>query len=266
MFLKLFKHDFIDLKNSFFTLFLIVGIVSFTVPFFYELLVEGILANLTGDPQGYGSVVLLMLGWLLMNFFYIVEILFIVVTLRNFARCFYGQEGYFTLTLPISTGKNVLSKILAMIVWGLMFILIALIGLTVSICIVISVSKYLDFNSVIEVLKSIKITDFSPNETWSLIYTITEGLISQILSLAVILFAMTLAHIKPFNKHSVLFTILFLLGFTIAAIVYFAISFSSTDASVTLIMQIVTLSLTIAFIPLFILGTIKLIDKKVEIQ
>ncbi len=272
MFLKLLKHDLISLKNSFFILFIITVCVAVIAPFLVYSLYK---YSITGE-EGLGIAYLLIFGIysLVLLFVGIVVILFLINAVRFFKNSFFSSQGYLTLTLPISTTKNVLSKLLAIVIWALAFLLVACISFFISM-IILNVLLVNDSSSDISVWESIQqmFIDMFDNSYFegatassiiAFILRIFNLIISPILTLSLMLFIITLGNIKPFKKHSVLASILF------AIVIYFAISIGSTNIATYIedgiVENVVILLLETALTILSVFGIVKLIDHKVEIS
>lgn len=272
MFLKLLKHDLISLKNSFFILFIITVCVAVIAPFLVYSLYK---YSMSGN-DGIGLSYLLLFGIysLVLLFIIVVAILFLINAVRFFKNSFFSSQGYLTLTLPISTSKNVISKLLAIIIWAIAFSLVAYISFFIAM-IILDVLLVNDSSSTVTTWESIQqmfqsIFDTSSFEganatdIIAFILKIFVIIISPILSLVLMLLIITLGNIKPFKKHSVLSSILF------AIVIYFAISIGSTNIATyitdSIVKYVVILLLEIALTILGVFGIVKLIDHKVEIS
>jgi len=111
MFLKLLKHDFMFSAKALFAL----GGLAFAVVIGFTLFVRKT-----------GSVfVLYILGVAVIYLLAALGIACIVEICRFYARSFFGKMGYLTLTLPVSRGKQLVSKVVVSFAWFLLAMIAA---------------------------------------------------------------------------------------------------------------------------------------------
>ncbi len=266
MFLKLLKHDLISLKNSFFILFIITICIACIAPFLIFSIYK---LSLSSEVNLTISYMLLFGIYSLIGCFILVIItLYIINSIRFFKQSFFSSQGYLTLTLPISTGKNVISKLLSIIIWGIAFTVVGVVSLFFSALILntlighsegVDVSIFTQIKNFFTPSSNIDIRQVTIN-----ILSSFSSFFSSILMLCAILFVITLGNVKPFKNHSVFFSIVFAIG------LFFIYSIGITNInrlfSDLIIMNIINILLELAFIILGVFLIVKLIDNKVEIS
>ncbi len=273
MFLKLLKHDLISLKNSFLILFIITICVGLIAPFLVFSMYKFSIS--TNEDIGLGLILIFGIYALILVYIMIASVLFIVNAVRFFRNSFFSSQGYLTLTLPISTTKNVISKLLSIVIWAIGFFLVAYVSFFVSMAI-LNILLIQDSGSDVSIWQSIEdvfktifnntssFENMSVKEVFTTILAVFLMIDTPILTLVLMLFVITLGNIKPFKKHAVLSSILF------AILIYFTVSIGSTNLATyisdDLIRSIVILLLEIALVILGTFGIVKLIDHKVEIS
>lgn len=266
MFLKLLKHDLISLKNSFFILFIITICVGLIAPFLIFSIYKFALSS--EEVLTIGYILLFGIYSLVICFILVIIILYIINSVRFFKQSFFSSQGYLTLTLPISTGKNVISKLLSIILWGIAFTLVGIVSLFISALILNTLIAYNE-GADVSIFTEIK-NFFTPSTNIDMrqvginILSAFSSFFTSILMLCGILLVITLGNVKPFKNHPVFFSIIFAIG------LFFIYSIGITNINTLIpdliIMNIINILLELAFIILGVFLIVKLIDNKVEIS
>lgn len=147
---------------------------------------------------------------LIISIFAVNIITFVVVVTRYYKNIF-GNEGYLTGTLPVEKSKILASKAIVGIGWTLisyLFTGLCILGLVyLHNDMFMDESGFLVFGAV-SLFDLIKMVFESKAVRTTVIYFVVTMIIQTILSIASIYCAITIAHTRPFIKHSVGFSIM----------------------------------------------------------
>jgi len=175
MFAKLLKHEFKSVKNTMFLLCgaaLIAGILGGLIVWIMEnapAAGENIFVSIIG--------ILFMIGTILILVGCCTAIP-IILWLR-FYKSKFSDEGYLTFTLPVTSHQILLSSLLNILIWMVISVLVAVIG----ICFILSPAfLYVDFNDVTSIFEA------ASSDGFTVMYSLTMlfGAISSILYSVVI--------------------------------------------------------------------------------
>lgn len=146
-------------------------------------------------------------------------VFFFISIKRSFLDKIFGDEGYLTMSIPVSTKQLLLSKLLVSMIWGIGFIIVNFLG--TSLIFVAILNSSLDF---LQTFKSI-ISNifFSGLASVKIVYTTLSSLLKLIL---IVLMAGSLTNYLRAKKNKVIIAIGIALG------VYSCISVLNTVASV----------------------------------
>ncbi len=121
MLIKLIKND---MKSSYRELF----------PLFMGLLLFSIIAAVSVNQEREWLSIVTVLPFFAL--FIATAVILTLTIIKLFANRLYSREGYLTLTLPVSTFKTFLSKILTAMIWILLTSLVVMLALTLFVGIV----------------------------------------------------------------------------------------------------------------------------------
>lgn len=192
MLLKLMKHEF---RNNFKEIMLVNGGI---------IVVSALISFLSGLKLfRLASFLLLSLSIL-----YIISIALIVISvIRSFHTKMFTNQGYLTMTLPISTDHLLLSKIIVNLIW----IILTVIIFAVSLILTISTFLGTDVLSILGGIHSILTT----NPLGVLIYIIYSS-ISLLLFIMSIILTLAILNIGKIKKYTLLIGIAIFYGLNFA--------------------------------------------------
>lgn len=204
--LKLIKHDFISTGR-------IIGIVYAIVAFLSAF----ILITKKGENSMVSSIGAVILVLATMVLFVVVA----VVLMIDFHKSLYGDRGYLTFTLPVKSWKVLLSKLIVSGAW-LLVALAAILGTGVLFVTTVD-SEYGEMIDIVETFADINVASYV-----ILMFTKVVILFIEFCSIAILaFFANTCSNVWKFQKHPVIFTIIFAVAalFVVAKINDFANDF-----------------------------------------
>ncbi len=191
--LKLIKHDFISTGRIMGVAYAIIaGLVAFTF--------------ITKRTDSTGTLSVLGAG--ILGLVAIVLFIFTaVILMMDFHKTLYCDRGYLTFTLPVKSWKILSSKIIVSGIW-LLLALVAVLGS--GLLVVYSVDS--SYGDEVSLLTDF-VEQFSGKNVASYIaYLFTEAVVLFIefcCVAIVVALASTLSNVSPFQKHPVIFTIIF---------------------------------------------------------
>lgn len=200
MFGKLLKHDFLATGRIMVIVYAIFAVLSaYILGSFYlgDVSVEnmGILETL--------SILLLVIGSV------VNIILTIVVVMSHFQKSLYGDQGYLSFTLPVKSISILSSKLLISTFWYVLSI-VALFGSLFIVGDAMSQSVGEEGLSLIDML--IGMFDENLNLgvlAFMLVCILINAFVSAFLYMVEVCFAITLSNTRHFQKHHVIFTLIF---------------------------------------------------------
>ena len=212
-------------------------------------------------------------------------VLTIVVTMSNFQKSLYGDQGYLTFTLPVKSFPLLSSKIFVATFW---YILAAFTTVAASMIVMSVAERNVGETGIgmIEMLLGL----YDPNLSigiiifWFATYLINFFFTALLMTLEVC-FAITISNTRPFQKHHVLFTLLFS-GIAIAVVskiitaisdaVTFGFNYNIDTKSMEVVTNILDINmsfvdlvnpiLTIVLTVVFFIATHFVMSKKVNIR
>lgn len=206
MFSKVLKHDFISTGRIMGVIYLIVaGITAVTLGSHYLKKGEEMAV---GEALGVAALLLVSMCMFILT---------AVVVLTDFHKSLYGERGYLTFTLPVKSWKILLSKVLVSTIW----FVIALAALFGSMWVTVVVLKeevlgenYDTIMGLISQFSTVKISSFVASVVAKIIVFFVEFAFFTV----TIFFTSTLANTRPFQKRSVLWTIVLFIPIAVVTV------------------------------------------------
>ena len=201
MFGKLLKHDFIATGRIMGIVYAVMaGISAYILGSFY-----------LGDTSVEDGKLLPSLSLILLMLLAVVNvILTIVVVMTNFQKSLYGDQGYLSFTLPVKSFSLFSAKVLVSVFW---YVAAAVAWIAAGMVFVGAVEKDLGEDGMGLVEMILSMTQEGLSIEVLLVY-VTSILITGFFVICVLtmiaFFSITVSNTRPFQKHYVLFTMLFL--------------------------------------------------------
>lgn len=207
--LKLIKHDFISTSRITGLIYAIVALLA---------------AFIVATKKGSNSVVSALGAGILVLVTMALFVVVAVVLMIDFHKSLYGDRGYLTFTLPVKSWKILLSKLIVSGTW-LLIAIAAFFGTGILFVTTIEAEygETVDFVESFAAMSGIDIASYVV-----LIFTRIAILFVEFCSIAILaFFANTCSNVWKFQKHPVVFTILFAIAaiFIVAKINDFANDF-----------------------------------------
>ena len=209
MFGKLLKHDFIATGRIMGIVYAVMaGISAYILGSFY-----------LGDTSVEDGKLLPSLSLILLMLLAVVNvILTIVVVMTNFQKSLYGDQGYLSFTLPVKSFSLFSAKVLVSVFW---YVAAAVAWIAAGMVFVGAVEKDLGEDGMGLVEMILGMTQEGLSIEVLLVY-VTSILITCFFAICVLtmiaFFSITVSNTRPFQKHYVLFTMLFLAVSSIAVL------------------------------------------------
>ncbi len=200
MFGKLLKYDFLATGRIMAIVYAIFAAVSVYViaPFYFN--------DIPAEEMGPMEALKVILLLVVVAALYIVTIVTIMV---HFQKSLYSDQGYLTFTLPVKSFSILTSKVLVSSFWYLL----ASVSSMASIFIVIdALSKSLGEEGISLIEMILTLFDENLNVgalVFMLVCILVNGFASVFLYILEVCFAITISNTRPFQKHHVIFTLLF---------------------------------------------------------
>ncbi len=200
MFGKLLKHDFIATGRIMGIVYAIFVAVSAYViaPFYFS--------DVSVEEMGTMEVLKIFLLLVVVAALYIVTIVTIMV---HFQKSLYGDQGYLTFTLPVKSFSILTSKVLVSGLWYLLATFSAMASLLI---VTDALSKSLGEEGISLIDTLLGIFDENLNVgalVFMLACVLINSFVSVFLYILEVCFAITISNTRPFQKHHVIFTLLF---------------------------------------------------------
>lgn len=122
----LLKHDFLQTKKKFFTLFIVTLAISILAPLLIWLEILSVNNN-----NFAASAILSFLSTIVFGGFIAISVLVLTTAYKYIKDSLFTKQGYLTFTLPYKTSQIVLSKIITIVAWSVCYILVVILGLSI---------------------------------------------------------------------------------------------------------------------------------------
>lgn len=208
-----------------------------------------------------------------------------VIMVTNFQKTLYGDQGYLSFTLPVKSVSLLTSKVLASTVWFLAAFA-CMIG-TMALLLFVLKEDWLgdDYDTIASVLPLL----LEGRSIATIVTYVLIKLISLFVSFGMftveVYFAITIANTRPFQKHYILWTLIFSvaiiaitekIAMLIADAVQFGLVINGDSVSImtkstefaldSMPLDLVSVLMSVVFGAVFFYGTFFLMSKKVNIR
>lgn len=258
MFGKLLKYEFKYVGKWYFGLYIASFMLSILFGVWLKLTeTAGFNTNYDNPDSPALAISFVLLTMCIVFIFAGVGIATVIIIVRQFYRNLFSQEGYLTLTLPVSTHSILLSKLTAAIIWAIMSSLVLLISIfLIATPFMISSFDHSKLKQVFDALM-----EHFNFQTASL-YALNLAL-SSLANILLIYFAICLGQL--FNNYRLLLSVVFYFGIVILSSVFemmFSFYFEG-NLDITLIFSlIINVIETVAFY----FGSYAILKHKVNLQ
>jgi hypothetical protein len=189
MLMKSIKHDILATYRDFAALYLVLMVMAITAPLIFATRLEWLTALIII------SLTFVSIGIMVVTFISIV---------RLYARRLYSNEGYLTLTLPVSTTETLISKAITGLFWSLVTFLVFVVAFllfSLTFYLVFNNSQWDDVLAVFSIVNEIWQSGYIWEITKTLLLQAPLMLTSTLYSLTLLLFIVTLVHTSFIKKH-----------------------------------------------------------------
>ncbi|MBC2578051.1 hypothetical protein HLB30_05895 [Peptostreptococcus russellii] len=187
---KLIKHEFKACSRYF-------------LPIYVALLLVFLLNGFT-VPKTSDSVISLIMIILLTSVTLLFMFINIYVTVKRFSSSVYGEEGYLTNTLPVTSNQIIASKAITILIYS--FLSTIVLGLAILLLLTPNLSKIniLNFSQFInDAMKVISSSEI--NVTLTIINFILVFIVSTVSATIFIYFSISVAHLKQCINHKYIY-------------------------------------------------------------
>ncbi len=194
--LKLFKYEMIQSWRNYMYIFFAYLVLCLIVPLSYRI-------DLSSGFQVVFTILTILLTCMVMG----ISIGLFITIARNYRNSMFGQNGYLTITLPVSTHQLLAAKILSALLWVLLSGFVLLLGVFVMMIGVVGYSEFFrQFPSLFEGMIQVFLEDGW--ELLEILLAMTSSILSFIL---LIFFALTAAHSCYIRNHRIFWAIVIII-------------------------------------------------------
>ncbi len=220
MLIKSIKHDILATYRDFVALYLVLIVMAVTAPLVLSTRMEWLTALIII------SITFVSIGIMVVTFISIV---------RLYARRLYSNEGYLTLTLPVSTIETLISKVITGLFWSVVtfvVFVVAFLLFSLMFYVVFNTSQWDDVLSVFSIVQEIWQSGYIGLMAQNLLIQSPLMLASTAYSLTLLLFIVTLVHTSFIKKHRLPLGVLiyYVLGNVISVVMLMITSSMYVDA------------------------------------